>query len=263
MSKSPKKKEREQHFRNVPEVAIHLTTSGDCPQAKPSQRSRGCDHRAAAGPSCPPAATGLEPWEAHHVVCLSSTVWYLEFYPDDVIEDIRNIYRGTNWCVNNQANMKWLPLKATYTNAEANKRAVWGLDLPCHNWDHNCIGGWTDEVTLALKRRIWDMVRNKKPDGTCFTQADAEAEFPAIVTDLQARLAGRGTRKGGTAAAHEASEKEDPGQRPDRWWLPFSMATDLVAVERQVAAFGKGARPAWAAGRGERVRDLLKVLLGR
>lgn len=251
MSTNAKKQERA-HFRIHPKCLIHVSSAGTC--AKGS-----CDYRANTEQKRTGLQTKYHPYEAHHLICISAAVAYLDYYDSSVVSQIRLIYYGTEWCINQAANMMWLPLKKTYHNGgEVDPgHEVWTLALPCHNWDHNCIGGYTDDVINELKRRIWDAIRDGRPDGTCFTEAHGKAEFAAIASDMQIVLKLRGSkRNGGTSRAIKMK-----GDRAPYWWLPFSMARTMVAAVRPVQEIGNPVR--WTGRRGQKVKQFMKQARGR
>jgi hypothetical protein len=143
--------------------------------------------------------------------------------------------------VNQGGNLRWLPLKGTYSKVKNNykdgKRApkgdadVWALDLPCHDWDHNCKDGYTTEVLQAFKTDIWDVICKASDAGYCPDDMDVTADFKSLQNKIKQRLGARGTRQGGTRKAIRAE-----GGR--NWWLPFSMAKSAVAKGRAVRSFG-------------------------
>jgi hypothetical protein len=257
MSLNAKEQERKTHFRPDGDCSIHIdsTRSKEC-------KKQPCDYRAATdGKRSALESRYASHYEAHHAVCICGPVSYLSFsYDPKVVDKIRAVYFKTEWCINHHSNMKWLPLKKLYSEAGAGKPddPVWTLDLPCHNWDHNCVGGYTDEVITDLKQKIWDRIRDIPPGQPCFDNADAEKAFDNIVKKFQGELVERGGRTRGTKPAYEKSLKAD-GER-GVWWLPFSMAKTSVATFRPVASFG--GRPAWEQGQLDRVRQFLRMKRG-
>jgi hypothetical protein len=228
----------EKHFFPGGGCKIHTYREGGC------YGDKKCDHRSSAKP------WKWLPDEAHHVLCVSSTVAYKnrdEYKDADLRATIDAAYWHTEWCVNEAGNIVWLPLKATYGGNSAGdpKAAVWGLDLPCHNQDHNCAMGYTDEVIAAMKGRVWDQIdamRRKKPP-QCPTEKFMQQQFQSVITKMKDEITRRGTRAVQGGAGTRAARK---AQGTEHWWLPFSMAKDVVAKNRLVNTFGD--KPRWARG---------------
>ena len=87
------------------------------------------------------------------------------------------VYKNTVWCVNQSENMLWLPLKGTYLAKRNNKDSKPGslepsgkMNLPCHDWDHNCTGGYTDEVKGSLSHGFGTRLFSKKDKTPCFDE---------------------------------------------------------------------------------------------
>lgn len=226
---------QKKHFKGVGKEKIHTAREGSC------KEFNDCDYVK----NTPKNEKVKLPRQSHHVVPVSTTIGYK---PDKdfkgFVPTIDGIYKDTRWCVNQKANMKWLPLKGTYKKRANNtekgeykprgKAEIWDLNLPCHDWDHNCGDGYTDEVKKELKKRVWKPIKKateQKVD--CPTPEDVVAEFEAVQRKFHAALQGRGRRQGGTKAA---IGKEGTGT----WWLPFSMAKASTARERVVRTFGSG-----------------------
>lgn len=234
-----KKKKKKTHFTGTDGVSIHTSREGKCGKGST------CVYATNAG-SAPGKQCAYQPRQAHHVVCVASTVEYQRLYKGEVKKEIDLVYRDTEWCVNQPPNMVWLPLKGTYTkianNMKAKKRvargeaAVWDMDLPCHDWDHNCKDGYTAEVEKEMKDKFWDAIEDTLAEGYCFPHEEAELQLAELEKKFRKELETRGQRNGGTKAAVELT-KQPPDKR-DKWWLPFSMASDLIAPTRYVAVFG-------------------------
>lgn len=152
------------HFKGVGKEKIHTSRDGKCDEFG-SKAGGSCDYAGNAD-SAPPDPPGCKkastPRQAHHVLCVSSTIGYKS---DDAykgaVRTIDAVYKNTVWCVNQKDNMLWLPLKGTYLATRNNKDSkrddpgdIWKMNLPCHDWDHNCKGGYTDEVKTAFKGQI-------------------------------------------------------------------------------------------------------------
>jgi hypothetical protein len=236
---------KKKHFKGTGKCLIHTSREGTCGQGDT------CNYveNTPPEPALPPFPE--KPRGAHHVLCVSALIAYQDMYKGNVLKAITDIYRATKWCVNQAPNMKWLPLKGTYTKKNGTwvytkigaqkvkeRGPVWKLNLPCHDWDHNCKDGWTDEVIKTLKARIWDNIEDP-PAEECFDAERIKAEFDALQTEMKSALVARGSRPAGsgvgTRAAIDAQDNKDEGT----WWLPFSMAEDGVAKNRVVKRFGQ------------------------
>jgi len=224
---------KNRHFPGTGEYLIHTSRVGTCNQGK-------CDYKENA-PKNPPYPK--KPRQSHHVLPVSTLIAYQSMYPAEVVETINAVYKGTKWCANKEPNLIWLPMKGTYTKKEnetgtCEKRGpIWDLNLPCHDWDHNCKNGYTDEVISELKRQIWGPIETSmKPNAPCFGAEDLMKAFQDLENEFRDKLVDRGQRKvkskAGTRAAIENEGTAD-------WWLPFSMATTRVAKSRPVRAFGQ------------------------
>jgi hypothetical protein len=227
-----------EHFFAGKDCKIHTYRSGDCPQGS-------CNHRTAV-----PKPFPWIPDEAHHILCVSATIAYKGLRPyksEPLLGSINGAYFNTAWCVNKAPNMIWLPLKNTYSvnGAAGTNSPVWGLDLPCHNQDHNCAEGYTDEVIDKMKGDVWDRIKAKQElePPECMTEAEMQVAFSGVQSHFRSELIRRGLRNGGTRAARQG---EAATPQMSHWWLPFSMAKDVIAMNRLVRSFG--AKPRWAAG---------------
>lgn len=228
-------KKKKKHFLGVGDEKIHTAREGTCSKGS-------CNYRDNAG-----AQPAEQPQQAHHIIPVSATIAYKamkdDFKSPDVVF-IDAVYKNTDWCVNQSPNMKWLPIKGAYTKRKNNivgskvaprgDAPVWGLNAPCHDWDHNCGDGYTDEARDVLKSKIWDSLKKARLLKLCPEDQDITASFDKAENSLKRRLSGRGRREGGTKSA---IRKEGKGT----WWLPFSMAKSGVARQRVVRSFGRGA----------------------
>ncbi len=238
---------QEGHFNGQGECHIHTARGGDTGKCQNASGPNGCDYRKNGG------VAAFSPSESHHALCVSSAIAYQTdiSYTMTECETIDGAYRNTKWCINQTPNLINLPLKATYT-----PRLNDGLNLPCHNWDHNCLGGYTSEVTKALKR-VWNAIKGQKRDQSekHATPADVQADLQSIADEYKDVLMLRGKRMGGTAKGFaiydvlpskygtDRSKWPHPMKPEDYWWLPFSMARTPIAGARPVATFG--GRPRW------------------
>ena len=199
-------------------VKIHTTRGGSC------GKGTGCDYRA----NTTALPNGWEPWEAHHVLCFESVNSYGGL-PDysTVMTEIDDTYKLTDWCLNQPPNMIALPLKNTYRTIVASR----GLNLPCHNVDHNCKEGYRAEVTKAFIADIWDPIKdaveNAANNNSHFTPQDVLSEITTLEGDFLAKIKARGIRSGGTQVAWG-----NQGNQATLWWMAFSMAEDAIAMLR-------------------------------
>ncbi len=236
---------KKKHFTGVGKEKIHTSREGTC------EAFGSCNYQ-----NNTPAAPGVpQPRQSHHIVCVSPTVRYKSIAGyKGYVQTIDAVYKNTKWCVNQSPNLKWLPLKGTYSKVKNNikngKRAprgeadVWALDLPCHDWDHNCTDGYTDEVLAGFKQ-IWDAICDAKDDGECPEEESATADFQSLQNKMKQRLGARGKRQGGTRKAIRAE-----GGR--HWWVAFSMAKTPIAKSRVVRSFGLAPEPPRALARAGR-----------
>jgi hypothetical protein len=237
------KKKEKKHFLGVGDEKIHTAREGTC-------RKGSCNYRDNAG-----TKPRDQPQQAHHVIPVSATIAYKalkDAFQSADVEFIDAVYKNTDWCVNQGHNMRWLPIKGAYTKRTNNKvknnvvgtkvlprgdADVWSLNAPCHDWDHNCGDGYTDEAQKTLKAKIWDSLRTARLRKLCPEKQDITANFDKAEDSLKRKLSARGRREGGTKAA---IAKEGKGT----WWLPFSMAKTGTARGRVVRSFGRGAERA-------------------
>ncbi|WPB76673.1 hypothetical protein KYC5002_47755 [Archangium violaceum] len=223
------------HFnKNTLGSKIHTTKGGGpCPHAKANRPPGGranCNYRKISG------GLAYSPWEAHHVLCVEAINRYGEIrtYKAYVIK-IEKCYLMTDWCINQKANMLAMPRKSTYLKKK-NHPSVLSLNIPCHDWDHNCIDGYFDEVVEALDEKIWAPIKKAvdkaKADKKHFNKYAVQQELEDLEKEFQEKLAKRGKRKGGTDKGWENKHSNKK-----HWWLPFSMAKDAVAMDRSVFSF--------------------------
>jgi hypothetical protein len=174
-----------------------------------------------------PLPSGLEPWEAHHILCYQSVNAYGEKKDyESVLDEINKCYKLTDWCLNQPPNMVALPRKPVYRLFSAAR----SLNLPCHDVHHNLDpGGYRYEVTEAFINEIWDPIKdaveNAASNDTHFTPADLLSQFQALEKSFLAKLHARGLRSGGTLNAWT-----NQGSITNGWWIAFSMADDAVAM---------------------------------
>jgi hypothetical protein len=212
------------HFNSrTPGSKIHTESTGTCARGA-------CDYRANAPGAAGATAHTFSPWEAHHIVCLKSIRAFgdLRQYPQfqSCITEIEDTYRRTDWCINQRPNLIPLPLKATYKEHDP---ASHTLNLPCHNMHHNAKLGYQSEVTEALRRHVWDRIKDAVENSAQehYSESAVLASFQLLESRFKAIITVRGRRKGGPSAVWAMR-----GSTSNGWWLPFSMASDVVALAR-------------------------------
>lgn len=224
------------HFRGVGKEKIHTAREGTC------KEFGNCNYavNANSAPADPPWCKDPQARQAHHVLCVSSTIGYKsdKKYKGEV-RTIDAVYKNTRWCVNQKENMLWLPLKGTYLAKRNNKDSksgqpgtIWKMNLPCHEWDHNCTGGYTDEVKTAFKSRIWDKIVQQKDKTPCFDEDKTLKALEKLEKDFRRELKERGTR---TVSKGDGTKAALLSEGTTEWWLPFSMAKDNIAAGRPAA----------------------------
>lgn len=170
--------------------------------------------------------TFAKKYEAHHVLCVAPV-------SDKLVSNsaIEGVIKQTKWCINNEQNMLAMPLwghtvKWYCKDIETKKMIPGGLgappfaDIPQHDFDHNCNGGYTDDIRKAcddLVEEIEEAEHELKGDSLVgrLNQLSGKWKNELVVT--------RGKRKGGTHAAWAAAQgaTADP-----QWCHPFSMASE-------------------------------------
>jgi hypothetical protein len=97
-------------------------------------------------------------------------------------------------------------------------------NIPQHDYDHNCSGGYTHEVEEDLKglaKEISDAGHDIKPE-------DIAGELDSRSSTFRSTLQARGGRQGGTHAGWQMGLSEPQS----RWYVPFSMASDGCLTEK-------------------------------
>jgi hypothetical protein len=194
-------------------------------------------------------------WESHHVLCVGAVNRYmtLKAYAKSRA-NIDAIYRATKWCINQEPNLIALPMKKVYNDYAG---SLLSLNRPCHEWDHNVAGGYTDEVTQAIHLNVWDKIKEVEDEKKQCELAKSVVvkEFDRMSDEFEQELRDRGERpvgaQKGTRAAWEESQKKSPAKRADNWWFSFSMAKNSVAAGRPALSFGV---PKWASAK-DRLRQ--------
>jgi hypothetical protein len=194
----------------------------------------------------PPSFPGTG-YGRHHIIPVGSVGRFETFdaYDRSQRKAIRDVYRETKWCSSHEENIVVLPLKSTYARTRADR--VRGLGLPCHDVDHGCAQGYTDEVTVAIEARIWR--KFKKASDTGHPQPEqVRDDLEDLEGYFKKRLDDRGMRAPGTAAAIAAlaprkNKKDEAARREEveknASWLPLSMAKDRVARLRRLLSLGE------------------------
>jgi hypothetical protein len=231
--KRAKKKKSSKHFYGDAGCLIH--TDRDSPHC---DDDGGCAYQKVGGKVTKSGGGSVKAQAAHHVLPVSTLVSYKsESTYSSVVDKIDDAYKGTDYCANNPDNVMWLPKKNAYTWHED----TWGLDLPCHDWDHPA---YIEEVKVQL-RELWDTFKNPPPEEDCPGPTKVFKQFVKLQGRFRSQLHLRATRAfGGTNSAIKAVRNDkgtDAAGSP--WWKNFSMANDDDAVSR-AAIFSGGAVPA-------------------
>lgn len=167
-------------------------------------------------------------YEAHHLVCVAPATKELLGK-----RGIQPAIEQTKWCINNKQNMLGMPLWGHtvkwYCSFSHRAGKVTGKvkagakpppfkNIPQHDFDHNCKGGYTSEVETKCKKLAKDIKESgHKLKGESLAEALGDmSEF--FEEEL---LESRGIRKGGTHAAWKLALNGD-----SEWCHPFSMASD-------------------------------------
>lgn len=202
---------------------------------------------------CDPQPT-WRPSEAHHLLCVDSVGQVLA--KDD---GMKAVLAATTWCINDTPNMYAMPLGATTVlhycllNFFGPAGAPSFANIPQHNYDHNCQKGYRAEVTAELSA----VKANIKKAAHAVSKADIKGTLDATSAEWKGILQARGQRNGGTHNSWlAASGQPIPDSAPDKWFLPFSMASDGVASNRAFPIKNFDAKKArWLA-------HAVKILLG-
>jgi hypothetical protein len=163
-------------------------------------------------------------YQAHHVLCVHSVASEIVSRPG-----IDPIVKATKWCVNHVSNTYGMPLWGYtvkhYCKIRRSAIAVASgppepafKDIPQHDWDHNSVDGYTDEVDIELAA-LSDKIEKSKASH----ETKVKNIFGALNSksrSFRSRLKRRGKRGRGT---HNSWKQG--GRRPNsNWCLPFSMA---------------------------------------
>jgi hypothetical protein len=222
----------------------HFTGRGNCKihttRSTPSCKEFGCKSYDKVG-----TTTGYKPEAAHHIIPISALIAYQVEDPyKSVLTEIKEVYRNTRYCANQENNITWLPKKKTYLKGKPRNDvypAVWGLNRPCHDWGHP---SYTEEVKGMLRKQIWDKFANPKTKENCPGPDDVATAFKNVENDCRKLLEPgsdecRATRRGdGTLD----SMTERNGELIPEWWFNFSMARDAKVSAEPAFSFGKSAK---------------------
>jgi hypothetical protein len=242
-------RDADNHFTGQGKCKIHTSRSHN--ECGNSEGKSGCDHQG----NCEKKAVAWKQdktwiwdneWESHHVLCISCVNKYqvLKAYSSDHRTNIDAIYRKTPWCINQSPNLIALPMRFFYEHYVDGR----SMNLPCHDWDHNITGGYTDEVTKRIHNDIWQKIKQTIDEKEQCAAAEEVVlkELKGLSKEFKDKLTARGERpvgaKKGTLAAWSECETKADTDRADKWWFSFSMAEDSVAEVRHPMTFGK---PKW------------------
>jgi hypothetical protein len=240
-------KKQKVHFPGVGKCKFHAERQGKCDigSGRRAPQDAATNPAATKGGGCTYASNTTETrrkekqhrnMRSHHVVPLTAYKRYKRISAYRGFEGtITTAYRGTSYCANQSPNMKWLPAKTTYRRQRVYlKSAVWDLDLPCHDIDHDGKDqGYTFDVIQKFKK-IWDQIKSRRQQGKCFSPDEMITELRELEKDCQSYLETLSHDRGGTRNAIHRQ-----GDMASFWWLPFSMAMIRVAKTRPIFRFGQ------------------------
>ena len=177
--------------------------------------------------------------EAHHLLCIASVTKFIGFKAS-----ITQVVEQTTWCINATTNMYPMPLWGHTIKHYCNLAAGGALrgmvppplfaNTPQHDYDHNSTGGYKDEVDKEMEA-IANTIEEKAAESHEAAVAELKARLDGMSNTFRSTLVTRGsTRCGGT---HKAWEKGSEKPESD-WYLPFSMADDVIAQKRTFPAPG-------------------------
>jgi hypothetical protein len=197
------------HFKGTGKCLIHTNRGPAC--------GKSCAYKTAATNKF-----SHQPQAAHHIIPVATLIDYqVEEDYEDVVSEITDVYKATDYCANQSVNLINLPRKTTYSSRRKVKGtwpAVWALDLPCHNWDHY---EYNEEVRRQLRKKIWGKFVKKKPPVPCPDEKAVAISFSQIEKAFRKQLETTCPKRpfGGTLQAIEAGEAKKAN-----WWHAFSMA---------------------------------------
>lgn len=191
------------------------------------------------------AGSYMKGFEAHHLLCVDSVGTAIAEVTDSMLS-----VSQTKWCINHKVNMMAMPLWGHtvkyYCDMTASKpgKGIAGVvrsavmappgwaNIPQHDHDHNCTGGYRDEVTAKVKATLEKVkLAGHKVEGP----GSLKASLDKLSGKCRTLLQKRGIR-GATVGTH-AVWIRPPGPAgknwpPGDWYLPYSMADDGIATGR-------------------------------
>jgi hypothetical protein len=150
-------------------------------------------------------------------------------------EAIEGVVKETKWCINNGDNMVAMPLWGHYVKHYCDITAAGGSvtagavppafqNIPAHDWDHNCSGGYTTEVNEAMR----DLADYAEAAGHDVKTEDLKGALDSASSDFRSKLQSRGARLGGTHAGWQMGTANPQSN----WYQPFSMASDGMVTKK-------------------------------
>lgn len=234
MGKKSKRVNKE-HFPGDDPVDIHTGRTPKC------YRGGACEYQSKDRSPLLPGASEkiaelkLGKAQDHHVVPVSVLIAYrgdrsVRPQFEGFIRYIDAMYRGQNYCANNENNLIWLPTKATYAqNSSSPSSRVFELDLPCHTWGHP---SYTKDVLEDAIKGIWKPIKDHYSEGKkCPKKNVVSIQF----TKLQTKYSRLLRTKGSTSQAIKGAGKTDD------WFHPFCMAKSDDASAEPAFNFAKSA----------------------
>lgn len=266
------------HFRGVGKNKFHAERTGTCDLGGGSRAAQdapvmqapqktGCDY--AGNTQQTHRREGkFPPQRAHHILPITVYKRYKNDKDYKTVEKaITAAMHRTSYCANQSPNMKWLPLKVTYWVRPADKkstkpwainvatratrvrlqhkdqRAGWDLELPCHDVGHDAKeGGYINDVKTDFKK-LWDDIKNdQQNEKKCFNEEDVISQIRDLEskwrTYLDTLAAGRGGTRNALTKYEQMLQTGNTNVLGSHWWLPFSMASEDVAMLRPLFSLG-------------------------
>jgi len=163
--------------------------------------------------------------EVHHVLCdhaVSKRAEHYEGLSPTTIDYLEACLWITPWSINNKGNLIGLPLNRQYREARGRSPK----NLPSHQVDHNTIEGYTDEVSLYLRKNVWNQLRAKKKAHAVDVQ-----KIKQLLEDGTTHFDGLLEKRGGRGVGIRGESGTQAGWRNRfdvrceyKWYEPFSMA---------------------------------------
>ncbi len=169
-------------------------------------------------------------FEAHHILCVAPVSSEIVSSPG-----LDGVIRETTWCINAKSNMYAMPLWGHtvkhYCTIIASGGSILAVavpppfaNIPQHDYDHNCAGGYTHEVEQKLK----SIEKQIQEAGHSITPQNIAGTLNAHSNSFKGLLQARGARNGGTHAGWNLGMQSPTS----RWYVPFSMASDGCLTEK-------------------------------